>query len=127
MVGGGSEDEGLALIGDAAGLAYPRSGEGIRPAIESALLLARALREAGPTHAALRGYEAALLASRGAREKGVGFTDVLPAPLVRALAGRLLGVEWFARRVVVDRWFVHAHDSPIGPDGKPEPPAPPAG
>ncbi|MGM0413514.1 MAG: NAD(P)/FAD-dependent oxidoreductase, partial [Pseudomonadota bacterium] len=30
--------EGALLIGDAAGLAYPQSGEGIRPAVESALM-----------------------------------------------------------------------------------------
>ena len=33
-------DEGVVLAGDAAGLAYPASGEGIRPAIESGLLAA---------------------------------------------------------------------------------------
>ena len=33
--------EGVLLIGDAAGLAYPQSGEGIRPAIESGLRAAK--------------------------------------------------------------------------------------
>jgi len=32
--------DGAMLVGDAAGLAYPQSGEGIRPAIESALIAA---------------------------------------------------------------------------------------
>src|SRR5262245_18022061 len=31
-------DEGVVLVGDAAGLAYPQSGEGIRPAVESGLM-----------------------------------------------------------------------------------------
>ncbi len=36
-------DEGVMLIGDAAGLAYPKSGEGIRPAVESALTAAEVI------------------------------------------------------------------------------------
>jgi len=39
-------DAGVLLIGDAAGLAYPRSGEGIRPAVESALMAAGVILEA---------------------------------------------------------------------------------
>jgi len=35
----------VLLIGDAAGLAYPQSGEGIRPAVESALLAARVIQD----------------------------------------------------------------------------------
>ena len=38
---------GVLTIGDAAGLAYPESGEGIRPAIESGRLAAQILIEAG--------------------------------------------------------------------------------
>ncbi len=36
-------DDGVMLIGDAAGLAYPKSGEGIRPAVESALTAAEVI------------------------------------------------------------------------------------
>src|SRR3984957_18915521 len=39
-------DDGMLLIGDAAGLAYKQSGEGIRPAIESGLLAAQAIARA---------------------------------------------------------------------------------
>ena len=35
--------DGMLLIGDAAGLAYPQSGEGIRPAVESGLMAAETL------------------------------------------------------------------------------------
>ena len=51
----------------------------------------------------------------GAREPRfrLGFTDVLPAAVVERLAGWLFGSPWFASRVVVDRWFVHAHE-PVG-------------
>ena len=36
-------DDGMLLVGDAAGLAYPQSGEGILPAIESGLLAAQTI------------------------------------------------------------------------------------
>ena len=39
-------DDGVLLVGDAAGLAYPESGEGIRPAIESGLIAAHAILSA---------------------------------------------------------------------------------
>ncbi len=108
--------EGLALIGDAAGVAYPRSGEGIRPAVESALLLARSLRGApSPPHTeALAAYERAMIrrfGRRGPRRRGV--TDLLPAPLFSRLAGKLIANRRFARHVVVDRWFLHAADPPL--------------
>ena len=111
--------EGLALVGDAAGLAYPRSGEGIRPAVESGLLLARALVQATRAgHAlgaaeTLEAYRAAVLARFGARESRPGLTSWLPEAWIRRLAGRLFGSALFARRVVVDRWFVHAHVPPL--------------
>ena len=38
--------DGILLIGDAAGLAYTQSGEGIRPAIESGILAGQVIREA---------------------------------------------------------------------------------
>jgi flavin-dependent dehydrogenase len=111
--------DGLALVGDAAGLAYPRSGEGIRPAVESGLLLARALRDGraagrrpGDPEILAR-YRRDLEARFGPRRRRLGPTDFLPAPLARRLAGRLLGAPWFARRVVVERWFVHAHEPPL--------------
>lgn len=104
-------DDGVLLVGDAAGLAYGRSGEGIRPAVESGLLAARQLEATGGFDAqSLAPYAAALEERFGARDaRGLGFTDVLPAPLVRRLAGRLFATPWFAKHVVVDRWFVHAH------------------
>jgi flavin-dependent dehydrogenase len=101
--------EGVALIGDAAGLAWPRSGEGIRPAVESGLLLAQALRGArSPGDAsALEAYERAVLLRFGPREAALGLADRLPEGLRRRLAGRLFAWPWFARSVVVGRWFLH--------------------
>src|SRR5262249_34988271 len=39
--------DGVMLIGDSAGLAYPESGEGIRPAVESGLLAGKVIEAAG--------------------------------------------------------------------------------
>lgn len=102
---------GVALIGDAAGLAYPKSGEGIRPAVESGLLLAHALasaREFGDD-AALEAYARAITTRFGARANGAAAASESRVPAWQAgLAGRLFGLPWFARRVVVERWFLNA-------------------
>ena len=42
-----------------------------------------------------------------------GPTDLLPAPAARWIAGKLLGTPWFARNVVVNRWFVHTDEPPL--------------
>jgi flavin-dependent dehydrogenase len=96
--------DGVALVGDAAGLAYPESGEGIKPAIESALLAARTLIDAAGRHGAddLRPYEAQLRRRH---------PEVTPrrGPLTRAItaAGRaLLRSRTFTRHVMLDRWFL---------------------
>lgn len=108
-------DDGVLLIGDAAGLAYPQSGEGIRPAVESALLAARAIRlaEGNYSHDQLSVYEEGLRARFGRRGRPPGLSRHLPAPVKRSLAGWLLTTEWFARRVVAERWFLHAHQAPL--------------
>jgi flavin-dependent dehydrogenase len=106
--------EAALLVGDAAGMAYARSGEGIRPAVEAGLLAARALRAgfaAGSRDDAdtRRAYERAVIARLGPRYGRVrpGLTDRLPAPWRGPVAARCLASSWFARTVVVDRWFLH--------------------
>jgi flavin-dependent dehydrogenase len=96
--------DGLLLIGDAAGLAYPESGEGIRPAIESGRLAARTLVAAGgrASLADLKPYanEVRRLYPPASRT---------PSPLRSAVAaaGRLLlSSPAFTRHVVLDRWFL---------------------
>lgn len=106
------------LIGDAAGLAYPRSGEGIRPAIESGLFAAQTILEADGEYSRdrLAAYERRVVARFGPRETAAGVTDVLPQWVTGAIAGRLFGSAWFARRVVVDRWFLHAQQPALAAD-----------
>jgi flavin-dependent dehydrogenase len=99
-----------ALIGDAAGLAHDKSGEGIRPAVESGLLLARALlraRDVGDAEA-LEAYAEGIRARFGPRARA---DDNVASALPRwqaAAAGALFAQPWFARRVVVERWFLNA-------------------
>ena len=101
-------DDGVLLIGDAAGLAYPESGEGIRPAVESGLIAAAAAAAAQGDYSRqrLQPYRDRLNARFGA---GAAGGSTLPAYLRGFVAAVLLGNRWFTRRVVLDRWFLHAH------------------
>lgn len=105
----------VLLIGDAAGLAYPQSGEGIRPAIESGLLAAQLISEArGDYSGDLVGRLQTDLVSRlGARHTPGGFSSIVPSKLRGFAAGRLLATHWFARHVLLDRWFLHRHVPPL--------------
>ena len=97
-------DDHVMLIGDAVGLAYPESGEGIKPAIESGRLAAETLIAARGSfgRADLKPYEEAIRRSHP------------PAPhshgplhgMVTAIGRALLGSRLFTRHVVIDRWFL---------------------
>jgi menaquinone-9 beta-reductase len=108
-------DDGVLLIGDAAGLAYPRSGEGIRPAIESALMAAAVVAAAKGDFRAdsLAGYTQKLEQRFGRRNPAT--RGWLPPRLKQGLAKRLLATRWFARSFVVQRWFLHAGQPPLLP------------
>lgn len=100
-------DDGLLLVGDAAGLARAKSGEGIRPAIESGLLAARAIAVAGGDYRRekLKPYRDALREAFG-MPPGFDPSAYLPQSWVRIAARRLLGYSWFVRHVVLERWFL---------------------
>jgi flavin-dependent dehydrogenase len=112
-------DDGVLLVGDAAGLAYAPSGEGIRPAVESGLMAAQVLVEAGGryTRDRLEPYGERLRARYG-RRNARSVSGLLPPGLVTWLGTRLMAAPWFARRVVLDRWFLH-RDQPALPRGAP--------
>jgi len=104
----------LVWIGDAAGLAYAESGEGIRPAIESGLLAAEAIL------AARGDYRRERLDSYRRRVEGrLGPRRVRPPAegpptwVRRRIARWLLGRRWFVRHVLLDRWFLHAGQPPL--------------
>jgi flavin-dependent dehydrogenase len=100
-------DDGLVLVGDAAGLAYAQSGEGIGPAVESGRLAAAAILAAGglPTRGRLSAYERALRSRFGARP--ASDSSRVPAALRASLAGLTLAVPFLARRFVLDSMFLH--------------------
>jgi flavin-dependent dehydrogenase len=104
-------DTGIILIGDAAGLAYPQSGEGIRPAIESGLLAASTIIAAKGHYPReqLEPYERQLDHRFGIR-RGRLFSSATIPGVAMSLLPRLLRTKWFTRHVVLDRWFLHRHD-----------------
>jgi flavin-dependent dehydrogenase len=93
------------------------SGEGIQPAVESGILAGRAVvgAEGDYTMKGLSSYAEALTARFGRRGDAPhrGRSELLPARLRPGLARLLLGNPWFARHVVVDRWFLHRFDAPL--------------
>ncbi len=102
----------VMLVGDAAGLAYPQSGEGIRPAIESGLIAASTLLEANGryTRDRLEPYAGHLRKRFGVRPLAHLLSRAVPPGVAAAAARRLLDRPWFVRNVVLDRWFLHAHE-----------------
>ena len=76
---GGDGRADARVVGDAAGLAYPESGEGIRPAVESALLAAEAIRACNGQYTAsrLQAYSETIQERFGARRNEVS----APAPI----------------------------------------------
>jgi flavin-dependent dehydrogenase len=103
-------DEAALLVGDAAGLADPQSGEGIGPAIASGLMAASAILEADGRYGTdrLGAYARRLRSHFGASGTAARVGEAIPAWLAGAAAARLLGSAWFVRHIVLDRWFLHA-------------------
>ncbi len=109
-------DDSILLVGDAAGLAYPESGEGIRPAIESGLIAAHSILCAQGDYSAsrLKLYRD-LLNSRLSRKHSrlESLARFIPQS-VRAVCGRtLLKSQSFCRNVVCDRWFLRVDEHPL--------------
>jgi len=109
------------VIGDAAGLAYPESGEGILPAVESAILAAQTILCASADYRPrwLEPYAAAVaerFGSAGSTTRRLG----LPAPVQRMGTRLLLGNSWLTRHLVLDRWFLHRAQPPLVPRALPE-------
>lgn len=107
-------DDGVLLIGDAAGLAYTQSGEGIRPAIESALMAASVIKTA-PDYSALslqsHGEHIAERFGTRATDQQPGFE--VPEWLKQPIASTLMRSHWFTRKVVTEKWFLHQEVPPL--------------
>ncbi len=108
-------DDGVLLIGDSAGLAYPQSGEGIRPAVESGLMAAEIIQAAEGDYrrTKLDRYACMLLDRFSSGTGGLAeFAQRLPVPIRNYVGRQLLKTRMFCR-VVVNDWFLHASDKPL--------------
>lgn len=105
----------VILIGDAAGLAYAQSGEGIRPAIESAILAAGVLNDCAGDFAAaqLQSYQERIEQRFGQRLPEPGLLERLPLGIKQPIASALMKTGWFTRKIVTDRWFLHTQQKPL--------------
>jgi flavin-dependent dehydrogenase len=110
-------EDSVMLAGDAAGLAYPQSGEGIRPAIESGLMAASTIVHVDGRYARdrLEPYQRRLHERFGGSSVASSLSCAVHAMTPTPLARQLLGTSWFVRHVVLDRWFLRAQEPPIGP------------
>jgi len=106
--------DGVLLLGDAAGLSYSQSGEGILPAVESALLAADAILASGGDYRRdnLEPYAANLAVRFGGEGGAISFSHI-PSALVQLLGTGFLASTWFARHVVLDRWFLHTRQKAL--------------
>jgi flavin-dependent dehydrogenase len=105
----------VLLIGDAAGLAYTQSGEGIRPAVESAVLAADVIRSCDNDYSKipLQAYTALMEQRFGKRLPDPGMVQKLPAFLKRLFASQLMKTYWFTKNIVTDKWFLQSHQAPL--------------
>ena len=105
-------DDGVLLIGDAAGLAYTESGEGIRPAVESGLIAAKVILNANGDYQQqnLQPYHDQLIKRFGEKHEHYSW---LPGNVKRALAKQVLANRYLSRRILLDRFFLHANEQPM--------------
>jgi menaquinone-9 beta-reductase len=103
---------GTLLVGDAAGLAYPHSGEGIRPAVESGLLAAQTIIEAQGDYRELR-LTPYLDRLRRRFAPGSFRNLALPGWLRVYLARQLFYYPALLRRVLLDDVFLHGKQNAL--------------
>jgi geranylgeranyl reductase family protein len=105
----------VLLIGDSAGLAYPQSGEGIRPAVESAILAADVIRDCAGNYGKenLQAYNDSLQQRFGQRLPGPDGMERLPMFVKQIFARQLMKTHWFTKNVVTDKWFLQTHQTPM--------------
>ena len=103
----------VLLIGDAAGLAYTESGEGIRPAVESGLMAAEVILHANGDYKELRlkPYLENIVTRFGERQ--AVSNAWLPGNIKRALGRQVLSSRFLSRHILLDRFFLHINDQPV--------------
>jgi geranylgeranyl reductase family protein len=105
----------VLLIGDSAGLAYPQSGEGIRPAVESAILAANVIRSCEGDYGQnkLQAYNESMVQRYGKRLPAPGLMARLPMIVKKMFASRLMKTQWFTKNIVTNKWFLQSHQKPL--------------
>ena len=98
-------DDGVMLAGDAVGLAYPQSGEGIRTAIESGMLAADTAIDANGDyrHDNIKYYEKDL----DEFYDGGNAPFSIPHSIRHFFAQRLMSNRYLTRHVLLDSWFLN--------------------
>jgi geranylgeranyl reductase family protein len=106
--------DGVLLVGDAAGLAFPASGEGIRTAVESGTMAGRMIASAlGDYSRANLARYAAALAHTFSHRRADPLSTIVPEAARRAIAPLLMRSRWFTRHVLIDRWFLRPDVQPL--------------
>lgn len=105
----------LLLVGDSAGVAHPESGEGILPAIESAILASRTILAANGDYRRdnLEPYGAGLSLRHGRGSPEI--SRVIPYCLGAFLGAKLLSSRLFVRHILLNRWFLHSTEKLLSP------------
>jgi len=107
--------DGVLLVGDAAGLASPLSGEGIRPAVESGLLAAATIVHGGGrvTRDTVIAYEHVLTERFGAPATPRAEASVRGRGMTAFAAAALLAAPWLVRHLLLDRWFLRVRQAAL--------------
>lgn len=105
----------VLLIGDSAGLAYPQSGEGIRPAVESAMQAADVIKNCDGDYSneKLQAYNQSMAQRFGERLPEPDLMERLPMFVKRLFASQLMKTHWFTKNIVTDKWFLQSHQEPM--------------
>jgi geranylgeranyl reductase family protein len=99
--------DGALLVGDAAGVANPDSGEGILQSIESALLAAEVILAANGDYRSdnLEPYAERLNLHFGSVNPNISSLRIFSS-ISCYLGTSLLSNGWFTRHIILDRWFL---------------------
>jgi geranylgeranyl reductase family protein len=108
-------DDGVLLVGDAAEIADPQSGEGIRHAVESGLLAAQTIIEARGQFSSsrLEPYAARLQARFATVPLSGAIARIVPDRVKPIVAEYLLDLPAFVKHVVLDQWFLHRRQAAL--------------
>ena len=106
-------DDAVLLIGDAGGLAYGRSGEGIRTAVESGIVAAQVVADSNGKYSRehLLTYDEKVNQRYG--KKDYDKKPGIFSPVRHSIGKVILSNRYLSRQVVLNNWFLHTKQSPL--------------